>query len=88
MARMLCYCSLAPEEKESKSERERERAEVEKRETEFWPRGVLVGLDFTRGRDENLALRMNFSLSCQIGPTKIALLRAESFTARMAFSLK
>lgn len=25
---------------------------------------------------------MNFSLSCQIGPTKIALLRAESFTAR------
>lgn len=60
-------------------------------ETRVLVGGVLVGLDFIRGEEMKTSpLRMNFSLQlCQIGPTKITPLRvAESFAARMAFSLK
>lgn len=66
---------LAPGEKERGRTRERERekrGEIVEVEKPSFGHGVLVGLDFTRGRDENLVLRMNFSLPCQIGPTKIA----------------
>jgi len=76
---------LPPGEKERESKKKREKAEIVEVEKPSFGHGVLVGLDFTRGRDENLVLRMNFSLLCQIGPTKIALLRVESFTARIAF---